>query len=149
MSVAGGNCEVEKSHSMIVFEKLGDYAVKCVEKIQLERIKSMVPSVHAVNDFAAYLDAYFDDTRTVYGQTCRSTYRSGKEDGRSTVLWPGSVLHFMRTLQNPRWQDFEYKYLNEDNMFGYLGNGWTDIEKNGGDPAYYLDHIDYPPVSAT
>jgi hypothetical protein len=54
----------------------------------------------------------------------------------------------MRTLQHPRWQDYDYKYLNESNIFGYLGDGWTDIEKNGGDTAYYLDCIDYPPVPA-
>jgi hypothetical protein len=29
-------------------------------------------------------------------------------------------------------------------MFGYLGDGWTEAEKLGGDVAYYLDEIDVP-----
>jgi hypothetical protein len=146
--MAGPNSEVGTSHSMIVFEKIGDYAVKCVEKIQFEHIKSMVPSVRAVQDFAKFLDTYFDESRSIYAQKCRSAYRNGREDGRNVALWPGSVLHLMRTLQHPRWQDYDYKYLNESNIFGYLGDGWTDIEKNGGDTAYYLDCIDYPSVPA-
>jgi cation diffusion facilitator CzcD-associated flavoprotein CzcO len=145
MIMAGPNSEVGTSHSMIVFEKLGDYVVKIVEKIQFERIKSMQPSTRAVGDFAKFLDTYFDDKRTVYGQKCRSAYRNGKEDGRNVALWPGSVLHLIRTLQHPRWQDYDYEYLNEENIFGYLGDGWTEIEKSeDGDRAYYLDEIDFP-----
>jgi len=143
--LAGPNSEVGTSHSMIVFEKLADYAVKCVSKVQFERIKSMTPSVRAVQDFTKYLDAYFK--RTVYSEKCRSVYRNGQEDGRTTILWPGSVLHLIRTLENPRWQDYDYVYRNSESIFGYLGNGWTEVERfDSGDRAYYLDEVDYPPV---
>jgi hypothetical protein len=32
------------------------------------------------------------------------------------------------------------------NRFAYYGDGWTELERNGGDPASYMDHIDFPPV---
>jgi hypothetical protein len=51
----------------------------------------------------------------------------------------------IRSLREPRWQDWEYRYSGqEDGMFGYLGDGWTEAEKVGGDVAYYLDEIDIP-----
>jgi hypothetical protein len=144
--IGGPNSEVGTSHSMIVFEKVGDYAVKCVQKAQFEHIKSMSPSSRAVKDFMTYVTTYFTNNRTVYGEKCRTVYRNGKTEGPSTALWPGSVLHLIRTLQEPRWQDYDYKYLNAESMFGYLGDGWTEAEKNGGDVAYYLDEVDYPPI---
>ena len=75
-----------------------------------------------------YVTTYFTNNRTVYGEKCRTTYRNGGTEGPSTALWPGSVLHLIRTLQEPRWQDFEYEYFYGSSIFGYLGDGWTDIE---------------------
>src|SRR5579862_975440 len=109
LMVTGPNSEVGTSHSMIVFEKVVDYAVKCVAKVQFEHIKSIAPSTKAVFEFNSYLDTYFNNGRTVYGEKCRSGYRSGRTQGVSTALW-GSVLHLIRTLQEPRWQDFDYQY---------------------------------------
>jgi cation diffusion facilitator CzcD-associated flavoprotein CzcO len=144
--VGGPNSEVGTSHSMIVFETVANYVVKCVQKVQFEHIKSIVPSSHAASDFYAFVKAYFTSGKTVYGEKCRSTYRNGEMQGPSTALWPGSVLHLMRTLKEPRWQDYEYEYFDEGNIFGYLGDGWTECEKHGGDTAYHLNSIDYPPV---
>ena len=46
-----------------------------------------------------------------------------------TGLWPGSTLHCMEALRSPRWEDYIYEYLPEDNgaptnVMGWLGNGW-------------------------
>ena len=144
--IGGPNSEIGTSHSMIVFEKVSEYAVKCVQKAQFEHIKAMYPTRRAVNDFMTYLETYFTNKRTVYGEKCRTVYRNGKTDGPSTALWPGSVLHLIRTLQEPRWEHYVYEYLNAECMFGYLGDGWTESEKNGGDVAYYLNEVDIPPI---
>lgn len=49
----------------------------------------------------------------------------------------GSCLHLVRTLSNPRWEDFDYSPLVEDkttNRFYWLGDGLTYAEKtNSGD----------------
>jgi hypothetical protein len=155
---AGPNSEVGTSHSMIVFETLATYAVKCIQKAQFEQIKSMMPSSHAVQEFSKYVECYFSNGRTVYGENgCRSGYRNGRAEGVSSALWPGSVLHLMRTLKEPRWQDWEYEYrydrgVGDDErqasgMFGYLGDGWTEAERLGGNVTAYLDEIDFPEAS--
>lgn len=72
----------------------------------------------------------------------------GKEEGRVVALWPGSCLHFLQTLDEPRWEDFDYEPLEEDrkkgvkNRFYYLGNGWTENERKGeGDRAPYIRRV--------
>jgi len=142
----GPNSEVGTSHNLIVIETVATYAAQCVRKAQFEQIKAMAPSAHAVSEFSKYVACYFSNGRTVYGEGgCRSGYRNGRAEGVSSALWPGSVLHLMRSLREPRWQDWEYRYSDqEDGMFAYLGDGWTEAEKVGGDVAYYLDEIDVP-----
>ena len=64
------------------------------------------------------------------------------------ALWPGSTLHCMDTLRSPRWEDFDYDYLEQEglkegeekNLLRFLGNGWSDLQlKEGQDLAYYLE----------
>lgn len=42
-------------------------------------------------------------------------------------------------LDNPRWEDFEYEYV-DGNGLGWFGNGWSERD-HGNDMAriYYLD----------
>jgi hypothetical protein len=53
----------------------------------------------------------------------------------------------MEVFSNPRWEDFEYKYRN-DNAAGWLGDGWTENEKLKRINVDYLDEnrIDFPAV---
>lgn len=74
----------------------------------------------------------------------------GKDEGRVAALWPGSCLHAVRAMAEPRWEDFDYVGLDADkgvkNRFYWLGDGWTENEKKGeGDRSWYLEDIDYPP----
>ena len=62
-----------------------------------------------------------------------------------TALWPGSCLHGMMVFENPRWEDYDYVRFHR-NRLAYFGDGWTEVERSGGDPASYMDNIDYPPV---
>jgi len=146
--LGGPNTGVGSGSLTVIFEKVCEYTIKAIKKAQRERIKSMAPSAAAVKDFMDYLDSYF--TRTVFGQKCKSWYKNGKEEGRVVGLWPGSCLHAVRTFENPRWEDYDYVYLNEQkNRFAWLGDGWTQVEKYGGDTAFYMEDIDYPPVPHT
>ena len=58
----------------------------------------------------------------------------------------GSSLQAMEVLRHPRWEDFDYKYLN-DNPMGWFGDGWTANELNQCVNVDYLDdeNIDFPP----
>jgi hypothetical protein len=143
--LGGPNSGVGSGSLTVIFERVCDYTCKAIKKAQMERIKSMTPSPAAVKDFMEYLDAYF--LRTVFGQKCKSWYKNGKEEGRVVGLWPWSSLHAARTFEQPRWEDYEYVYLEDRrNRFGYLGDGWTEVERHGGDTAFYMEEIDYPPV---
>lgn len=57
---------------------------------------------------------------------CSSWYNGGVKGGRVHGLWPGSATHADIVRRDPRWEDWEYTYWNEQgNRFGYLGNGWA------------------------
>lgn len=51
----------------------------------------------------------------------------------------------MKVFANPRWEDFEYKYGN-DNPMSWFGDGWTENEKHNRIDVDYLDddQIDFP-----
>lgn len=48
-------------------------------------------------------------------------------------------------MAHPRWEDFEYEYVN-DNSNGWIGDGWTENEKHKRVNVDYLDEdkIDFP-----
>ncbi|KLO16411.1 FAD/NAD-binding domain-containing protein [Schizopora paradoxa] len=146
----GPNSAVGSGSLLVILERQVAYAVQVVKKMQRERLKSVEVGDEALNDFEEYLQNYFP--KTVYSQKCRSWYKVGKEEGRVVGLWPGSCLHAIRTLENPRWEDFKYESFDGDrkkNRFYWLGDGSTLNEiRMSGDRAWYLneDQIDRPPV---
>jgi hypothetical protein len=56
----------------------------------------------------------------------------------------------MYAQRNPRWEDFDYTYLDEmgGNPMTWLGNGYTGADYDGSSRTMYLDpkFIDYPPL---
>lgn len=56
----------------------------------------------------------------------------------------------MYAQRNPRWEDFDYTYLDEmgGNPMTWLGNGYTVADYDGSSRTTYLDAnvIDYPPI---
>ncbi|KAF3202707.1 hypothetical protein TWF191_004845 [Orbilia oligospora] len=142
----GPNSGVGTGSLTIVLEREVDYVCKAVQKIQRENIKTIEVKASSVRSFQKYCDAYFPGT--VFSMKCRSWYKGGTYDGKVSALWPGSCLHAERVLSNPRWEDWEYEYMN-DSEHGWLGNGWTMADvKPEADRAYYLKHgiVDLPPV---
>lgn len=126
-------------------ESVGDYIVKCIRKIQKEDIGAMHISSRAMRSWNAYVDTYFQ--KTVFMDECKTWYRKGN---RIIGLWPGSNLHALETLRSPRWEDFEYIYQQDDQTDGkllrWLGNGWSELQLNGGDISYYIEpaYVDAP-----
>lgn len=62
-----------------------------------------------------------------------------------TALWPGSAIHAQAIFKNPRFEDFEYTYLEEGKHFAWMGNGLTFAQSEGGKTTTYLDTVDIPP----
>lgn len=131
----GPNSGLGTGNLLIILERTADYIAQCLEKMQHQEILTMQPSVAAVNSFTSYCEIYFRGT--VYGAECSSWYKSGGSNGRVTALWPGSSLHAIRALEKPRWEDFEYTYVN-DNRMGWLGDGSSERDGSDLDKAYYL-----------
>ncbi|KIV81308.1 hypothetical protein PV11_03501 [Exophiala sideris] len=129
-----------------MIEWVGEYIVKCVQKIQREYIKTMVVSERANKAFSQQVDEYFK--KTVFAQPCRSWYKRGEPTGRLVTPWPGSGVHAHRVLANPRWEDFEYSPMTQtgENAMAWLGNGLTLAQHEGTATTDYLDTVQSPKV---
>ncbi|KAH8591217.1 hypothetical protein B0O99DRAFT_632827 [Bisporella sp. PMI_857] len=140
----GPNAAIGTGSLTMMIEMEGDYIIKSVRKMQKEDIKSMEVQSRRVQDFSKVIDSYFE--QTVYLDGCNSWYRSdGGRGNRITGLWPGSAMHAMETLRSPRWEDYDYEYLGDEdgievNRLGWLGNGWSIVQTDAGsgELAFYL-----------
>ena len=131
----GPNSGLGLGNLLIILEGMASYSAQCVEKMQMECVRTLMPSRRAVNLFSDFCDAYFK--RTVYSEDCSSWYKTGGKHGRVTALWPGSSLHAIAALKKPRWEDFEFTYV-DGNDFGWFGDGWSQRDRTNLDKAYYL-----------
>ncbi|KAI0343446.1 FAD/NAD-binding domain-containing protein [Trametopsis cervina] len=139
--LAGPNSAFATGSIVMPIERQAQWVTKCVSKMQKQGIKSMVVRKEAVDDFQAYVESYFPKTAFAHG--CRSWYKRGQVDGKITALWPGSTVHLMRALEQPRFEDFEYAYLATNptgNRFHWLGNGSTAAQDGMrvGERAWYV-----------
>lgn len=116
------------------------FYAKLLRKASREGIKAMVPSKAATDDFVEYCDAFF--AQTVLTEGCSSWYNGGKPGNRIHGLWPGSGVHVSMVRREPRWEDWEYEYLEagQGNRFAwYFGNGGTrEEQEDGSDLTGYL-----------
>ena len=113
-----------------------------VNRWQTENIHSFSPKQEAVQDFIEHKDAFMKNT--VWQQECRSWYKSNSISGKVTALWPGSTLHYLEMIAEPRYEDWSFKY--SGNRFAYLGNGFSQTEADStADRSYYLRNEDDSP----
>ena len=107
---------------------------KVIVKMQVENIKSLRPRLAAAEQFRQHADALV--RRTAWSEPCRSEFKNGRVGGQ-VLVYPGSRLHFLELLENPRYEDYDIRYWDE-NRFAFLGNGFTTREGDGRDITYYL-----------
>ena len=132
------NCAVGSGNLLILFEGLVEYAAKALAKMQSENIRSMQPSRQSVKNFSNFCDAYF--ANTVFAEDCASWYKAGKSNGRVSALWPGSSIQAMQAFKNPRWEDWEYTYV-DGNPWSWFGDGWSIMDRDLSlDRTYYLGY---------
>ncbi|CAG9952394.1 unnamed protein product [Clonostachys rosea f. rosea IK726] len=129
----GPNSGVGHGNLLMIVERLADYCAKTLRKMQTQDILTIQPRTSAVDSFSAFCEEYFKET--VFSADCSSWYKVG---GKVAALWPGSSLHAIKTLEEPRWEDFKYTFLN-DNFTAWLGDGSTEADHDpNADKAYYL-----------
>ncbi|KAF1941982.1 FAD/NAD(P)-binding domain-containing protein [Clathrospora elynae] len=157
-TMLGPNSTIGSGSLTTMIESVGDYIIKAIRKIQKDNIAAMVVKEAREKDFIEYVDAYFGGT--VFTEECRSWYKN-KGTGEVVGLWPGSTLHCVEAMRSPRWEDFEYVYLNDlegvegdglhgvgskSNRLAWLGNGWSVNQLEVRDLAWYLypEFLDKP-----
>ena len=113
-----------------------NYILKWADKVAREGIKSFDVKQKVQDDWNVWGDELLK--RTVWASGCRSWYKNGTTDGRISALYPGSILHFKDLVANIRGEDFNIEYRNEKNMWGFLGDGFTQLEVDNGDLGYYM-----------
>ncbi|KAK8251665.1 FAD/NAD(P)-binding domain-containing protein [Phyllosticta capitalensis] len=133
--VMGPNSPSGNGPVLSAIEAQVSYALRMIDRLQTENIRSFVPKDSAVEAFNDYVDTFME--KTVWKDVCKSWYKNGTTNGRVTGLWPGSTLHFLEAVREPRWEDWEVSY--EGNPLSWLGNGYSQCETTpGADLAWYL-----------
>lgn len=95
----------------------------------------MKPDVlHEYNEYSQLLLQ-----RTVFSGGCTSWYKNQASGGKVRAMYPGSLIHFRQMLDAFRSEDFDIVSLNSQNRFTFMGNGFTELEANGGNLAYYIE----------
>jgi hypothetical protein len=104
------------------------YIAKVLRKVANQDIATITPQRQAADDFVQYCDAFFP--RTVLSENCSSWANGGRPGGRIHGMWPGSAAHVTWVRREPRWEDFDYTYVQTKNRFAWLGNGRRDRESD-------------------
>lgn len=110
-------------------EMCNRFIVRMIRKLQTQNYSSfsLRPGVSRAyqNHALSYLK------RTVWASGCTSTYKNGTKDGELRSLHPGSRIQLFTLLEDPRYEDFEWKSLCEDSdlAFVWLANGFTALEE--------------------
>ncbi|RYP07695.1 hypothetical protein DL764_002357 [Monosporascus ibericus] len=108
-----------------------DYAIQACQKISSERLHSIVPKVEPTRQYMEFSAAWHKEF-SVWAEGCRSWYKNHCRDGGEVMLWCGSMLHMMKTLRSPRWEDYEIMRRDGGsgggNMWAFLGLGKTQLE---------------------
>ena len=125
-----------------IAEAQADYMLRMINRWQTENIHSFNPKVEAVQDFIAFKDEFMK--ATVWEHECKSWYKNNSTSGKVTALWPGSTLHYLEAIADPRYEDWDFKY--RGNRFAFLGNGRSQVESDStADWAYYIRNEDDGP----
>ncbi|KAJ2893258.1 hypothetical protein MKZ38_008853 [Zalerion maritima] len=143
----GPNSALGVGSLSIVLERTCDYVSNVIAKMQRDRVQTMQPKQESIEMFVKFCADYFKNT--VFTLPCRSWYKRGTVDGPVAALWPGSALHFLKTLEKPRFEDYDFTYVDGAKM-AWLGNGFTVCEREvESDKSKYLDpeSVDRPSLT--
>jgi hypothetical protein len=109
--------------------------MQVIKKMRKEHIRRLSPKEGPTRDFGEHADVYLK--RTAWDDPCSSWFKQGTTNG-PLVMWPGSRLAFFDVMAEPKYEDYEIEYVS-GNRWGYLGNGFTTDEFDGGDVTFYLN----------
>lgn len=103
---------------------VSEYAIQVIKKMQRENIKSWEPRQTVTDQYNEHCQEWIK--HTVWKDSCRSWYKNN-ETGRVNAVFPGSSLHYIHMIKEPRYEDFSIEYHNKRNMWAFMGLG-TSVE---------------------
>lgn len=139
-TMLGPYSPVSNGPTLIAIEAQADYICSFVDRYQTEpSIHSIRPKKAACDDFKAHV-ASFMETAVWTGQ-CRNSHNNHAIGSRVPTTWPGSTLHYLEAIRDPRWDDWAVQYAG--NRFSWMGNGISQTEWDPtADLAYYIRQDD-------
>ncbi|ROV88967.1 hypothetical protein VMCG_10149 [Cytospora schulzeri] len=122
-----------------------DYLLRWIMRMNRENIKTVAVKKEAVEDFNEYSQEMLKGT--VWSDNCRTRYKNGRDGGRITGVYAGSMVHFKNGLEHALHQGEHFNITwRSKNRFKCLGNGKAASDGDGyGDVAPYMDDLEaYP-----
>ncbi|KAL1859676.1 hypothetical protein VTK73DRAFT_7513 [Phialemonium thermophilum] len=101
-----------------------EYMLKFMKRMQEEQVKSFTVKKETVAELYEHIEAWHH--RAVWDADCKSWYKNNIVGGK-IWLWGGSNLHYIKTIREPKYEHFDFKYLHK-NPIAYLGNGFVEAE---------------------
>ncbi|KAJ2983969.1 hypothetical protein NUW58_g6159 [Xylaria curta] len=118
-TLLGPYSPVSNGPTLIAIEAQADYICSFIDRYQTEpSIHSMTPKGDACADFQAHVGSFMN--KAVWTGDCRNSLNNHSVRGRIPTTWPGSTLHYLEALREPRWDD--WRFAHSTNRFSWLGN---------------------------
>lgn len=128
--------------TLIAAEAQADYICSFIDRYQTEPIHSISIPPSVGEEFTQQVAKVME--KLVWTDNCRNTHNNHRVGGRVPTTWPGSTLHYLEAIREPRWNDWDFQY--RGNRFAWMGNGISQTEWDPTtDLGYYIrQHDDSP-----
>ncbi|KAF5019100.1 hypothetical protein F66182_8896 [Fusarium sp. NRRL 66182] len=135
-TLAGPWTPISNGPVIVAIESQVDFVCAFIDKYQTEPgLRSMSLKAAASYDFKAYVAQV--SKKMVWSDDCRNSHNIRPNWGQSSITWPGSTLHYLEAIREPRFEDYEFEYTG--NRFAWMGNGLSQTEWDPtSDLAYYI-----------
>ncbi|KAF4953298.1 hypothetical protein FGADI_6064 [Fusarium gaditjirri] len=139
-TLAGPWSPISNGPVIAPIEAQADFICAFIDKYQTEPgMHSMSLKAAACYDFKSYMAQITQ--KMVWSDNCRHSHNIKPNWGQSSITWPGSTLHYLEAMREPRFEDYDFEY--SGNRFAWLGNGLSQTEWDPtADLAYYVRNED-------
>ncbi|EMD93161.1 hypothetical protein COCHEDRAFT_1029375 [Bipolaris maydis C5] len=110
-----------------IIEHVTEHVLQIIERARKNSVKRLSVKRSVSEDFTRYPDEYLK--LTGWSGPCNSWSRNGKISNKP-VLWPGSPIHLLTVLQCPRFENFDFEYL-DGNSYSFLRDRFDMREVDG------------------
>ncbi|KAI0152086.1 FAD/NAD(P)-binding domain-containing protein [Hypoxylon sp. NC0597] len=141
-TLLGPYSPVTNGPALIAIEAQTDYICSFIDRYQTEPIHSMSLRPSICEEFKEQVAKAMETL--VWTDNCRNSHNNHQIGGRLPTNWPGSTLHYLEAIREPRWDDWDIRY--RGNRFAWMGNGISQTEWDPtADLAYYIREQDDSP----